>query len=154
MITIDINGTQYDSYASVEEADKYLIVKYGSIWATLDDNKKAIMLINATREIDKRDYQGQTVAENQPIKFPRLINSQLTDDNLVKQATIELADGISKGTSSGGATNIQAIESMKVGDTQIKFKDDAALIDPTKIAGTVIDSLLKQYLKGNVEVWL
>ena len=79
-----------------------------------------------------------------------------TDDELVKQACIELADGLaltSTGTS-GGAANLQAIKSMKVGNTDIEFKDDAVLVDPAQVASGVIDDLLEPYLKGNAEVWL
>lgn len=155
MTKITIKGIEYDSYASIEEADNYLAVKYGSTWSTLDEDKKGVMLINATREIDKKDYQGQKVDKSQPLKFPRLICNQETDDGLVKLVTIELADEISKGiTSGGGIANLQAIESFKVGDTQVKFKDDAVLVDPTETAITVINNLLKPYLKGNIEVWL
>lgn len=156
MTTITINNIEYNSYASVEEADWYLNVKYGSNWSTFDDDKKAILLVNATREIDKREYQGVKVDEKQPLKFPRIIAGVQTDDELVKQACIELADGLaltSTGTS-GGAANLQAIKSMKVGNTDIEFKDDAVLVDPAQVASGVIDDLLEPYLKGNAEVWL
>lgn len=156
MTTITINNIEYNSYASVEEADQYLNVKYSSNWSTYDDDKKAILLVNATREIDKRNYQGVKVDVEQPLKFPRMIGKQQTDDELVKQACIELADGLaltSTGTS-GGAANLQAIKSMSVGDTDITFKDDAVLVDPSQVASGVIDDLLEPYLKGNAEVWL
>ena len=156
MTTITINNIEYNSYASVEEADRYLNVKYGSNWSTYDDDKKAILLVNATREIDKREYQGVKVDEKQPLKFPRIIAGIQTDDELVKQACIELADGLALTTTitSGGAANLQAIKSMSVGDTDITFKDDAVLVDPSQVASGVIDDLLEPYLKGNAEVWL
>ncbi len=156
MTTIIINNVEYNSYASVEEADQYLNVKYGSNWSTYDEDKKKLLLVNATREIDKREYQGVKVDEKQPLKFPRVIAGVQTDENLVKQACIELADGLaltSSGTG-GGTTNLQAIKSMKVGDTDIEFKDDAVLLDPVQAADSIIDDLLKEYLKGNAQVWL
>ena len=52
------------------------------------------------------------------------------------------------------SANLQAIKSMKVGDTDITFKDDAELVDPATVVTSVIDDLLKPYLKGNAEVWL
>lgn len=156
MATITINNIEYNSYASVEEADKYLNVKYGSNWSTYDEDKKALRLINATREIDKRDYQGVKVDVDQPLKFPRMIGKQQTDDELVKQAAIELADGLAltSTSSSGGSANLQAIKSVSVGDTDIEFKDDVPLQDAFTIACGVIDNLLKEYLKGNAQVWL
>lgn len=155
MTTITINGIEYNSYASVEEADEYLNVKYGSNWSTYDDDKKALLLINATREIDKRDYQGVKVDKEQPLKFPRLIDNVPTDDKLVKQACIELADGLALASAgSSEAAKLQAIKSMKVGDTDIEFKDDAVLVDLTQVANGVIDELLQPYLKGNAVVWL
>lgn len=156
MTTITINEIEYNSYASIEEADQYLNVKYGSNWSTYDEDKKAKLLVNATREIDKKDYQGVKVDKAQPLKFPRLIAGVETDENLVKQACIELADNLALASSSsgGGTANLQAIKSMKVGDTDITFKDDAVLEDPATAASGVIDNLLKPYLKGNAEVWL
>lgn len=155
MTTITINNIDYNSYASVEEAEQYLNVKYGSNWSTYDEDKKAKLLVNATREIDKRDYQGIKVDETQPLKFPRLIAGVETDENLVKQACIELADGMAVVSGAGSSSaNLQAIKSMKVGDTDITFKDDAELVDPATVASGVIDDLLKPYLKGNAEVWL
>lgn len=155
MTTITINNIEYNSYASVEEADQYLNVKYGSKWSTYDDDKKAKLLVNATREIDKREYQGVKVDEKQPLKFPRIIVGVQTDDELVKQACIELADGLaltSNGT--GGVSNLQAIESFKVGNTDVKFKDDAPLVDAEQLTDDAIKTFLKLYLKGNAEVWL
>lgn len=155
MPSLDINGVTYNSYVSVEEADQYLNVKYGSNWSTYNEDKKAKLLVNATREIDKRDYQGIKVHEEQPLKFPRLIAGVETDENLVKQACIELADGMAVVLGAGSSSaNLQAIKSMKVGDTDITFKDDAVLQDPATVASSVIDDLLKPYLKGNAEVWL
>lgn len=156
MTTITINDIEYNSYASVEEADQYLNVKYGSNWSTYDEDKKAKLLVNATREIDKMDYRGIKVDKEQPLKLPRLIAGVETDENLVKQACIELADNLALTSSSsgGGTANLQAIKSMKVGDTDIEFKDDAVLLDPVQAADSIIDDLLKEYLKGNAQVWL
>lgn len=156
MTTITINNIEYNSYASVEEADQYLNVKYGSNWSTYDEDKKAKLLVNSTREIDKRLYQGKKADEKQPLKFPRIIAGKPTDDELIKQACIELADGLALTSSgaNGGVSNLQAIKSFKVGDTDVEFKDDAELQDPTEITSGVIDDLLKPYLKGNAEVWL
>lgn len=156
MTTITINDIEYNSYASVEEANQYLNVKYGSNWSTYDDDKKAILLVNSTREIDKRLYQGKKVEENQPLKFPRIIAGVPTDDNLVKQCCIEMADGLALTAmgSSGGIANLQAFESFKVGNTDIKFKDDAVLVDSEQLIDDAIQTFLKPYLKGNAEVWL
>lgn len=157
MPTITINDIEYNSYVTLEEANAYLNVKYGSNWSTYDDNKKKLLLVNATREIDKREYQGCKVEEEQPLKFPRIIGCKQTDENLVKQAAMELADGLaltSTGTAGGGVLNLQAIESFKVGDTAVTFKDDVPLEDAFTVASGIIDNLLDAYLKGNAEVWL
>lgn len=154
MPTITINDIEYNSYVTLEEANAYLDVKYGSNWSTYDDDKKKLLLVNATREIDKREYQGCKVEEEQPLKFPRIIGCKQTDENLVKQATMELADCISLSNTPGGTTNLQAIKSMKVGDTDIEFKDGAVLEDTATVAQGVIYQFLKSYLKGNAEVWL
>ncbi len=160
MAKITINDVEYDSYVTLEEADKYLSVKLGSNWLTYDEETKKKLLVNATREIDKRDYQGKKADKDQPLKFPRILScccQKTTDENLIKQAVFELADALgsnSSSSSSGVISNLQAIKSMKVGDTDIEFKDDVTLEDPSKIADSVIDDLLGEYLKGNAEIWL
>lgn len=155
--TITIKDIEYNSYASIEEADKYLNVKYGSNWATYNNDKKSILLVNATREIDKREYQGVEVDVKQPLKFPRIIAGVQTNDELVKQACIELADGLALTTTTATSsenTNLQAIKSMKVGNTDIEFKDDVPLQDTVTLSIGIINYFLCPYLKGNAEVWL
>lgn len=154
MPTITINDIEYNSYVTLEEANAYLNVKYGFNWSTYDDDKKKLLLVNATREIDKREYQGCRLEKDQTLKFPRLIGCKETNQELVKQAAMELADCISLSNTPGGTTNLQAIKSMKVGDTDIEFKDDAVLEDTVTVAQGVIYQFLKTYLRGNAEVWL
>lgn len=156
MTIIEINGNKYNSYADVHEADQYLDAKYGSNWITYDDEKKKLLLVNATREIDKKEYKGEKADSNQPLKFPRKICSKLTDENIIRQAVFELADNLSKTLvdSVVSSVNLNAVKSMKVGDTDITFKDDAVIENASNTLNNVINDYLKPYLKGNAEIWL
>lgn len=156
MTVIEINGNKYNSYADVYEADCYLNVKYGSNWKTFDEDKKKLLLVNAAREIDKRDYKGKKLDSNQPLKFPRKICSKLTDEDIIRQAVFELADNLAllSTNSVTSQANLNAVKSMKVGDTDITFKDDAVIKNASNTLNNVINDYLKPYLKGNAEIWL
>ena len=73
---IKINNKDYYTYATVEDADDYFAASYGSEWETISENQKQKLLITATRVIDRKDYQGEKLDKNQPLKFPRIIEGE------------------------------------------------------------------------------
>lgn len=146
---ITIDEKNYYTYATLEEANEYFAARFGSEWSDLTELQKKQTLITATRNIDKRDYQGEKVDESQHLKFPRIIAGVQTDDNLLIQACCELALNI---YSDGGKdTNISNIKSVSMGDSSISFKDEASITSDDDL---LIEEYLSDYLMGGVRVIL
>ena len=60
LTTLTVDSIDYQSYASLTEANEYLRVEptlYGG-WNGLSDTEKSIRLISATRRIDLLPWQG------------------------------------------------------------------------------------------------
>lgn len=73
LTTIDINGTQYPSYATVAEADIFLQVDpvRATAWAALTADQKGINLIAATRRLDLENWSGEKTDPAQETDWPR-----------------------------------------------------------------------------------
>jgi len=58
MVDIVISGNTYFSYASVSDADIYLIPDLNySTWSALTTDQKGAYLIQGTRHLDSLDYK-------------------------------------------------------------------------------------------------
>ena len=148
MKTIEINGIEYPTYATVEEADDYFTASFGSSWDSLGDYDKEKLLISATRNIDRAEYRGQKVEESQPLEFPRLINGKETSEILLMKACCEEAQAIyEKGTSATADTD--GVKSVRVQDTTIEFKDSSEKSD---FVSDTADDLLRPYRYLGVSV--
>lgn len=146
---IKINNKDYYTYATVEDADDYFAASYGSEWETISENQKQKLLITATRVIDRKDYQGIKVDENQPLKFPRLISGIQTDDYLLMMTCCELALNI---YSDGGKdVDISNIKSVSLGDSSVSFRDTSKTESEEDL---LIEDFLSDYLMGGVRVIL
>ena len=68
-----IDSSDYTSYASVDEADKYLRPDpRWTAWSDLQLEQKQVNLVAATRLVDQAgEYSGSKVDGNQPAAFPR-----------------------------------------------------------------------------------
>lgn len=62
-----------NSYVTVEEANEYILNKYGHVnaWDTLSTDSKKRILIEATREIDRYNFIDDKYYDSQPLSFPR-----------------------------------------------------------------------------------
>lgn len=71
--TIRVGTMNFPSYASVIEADGYLMAdpRYSTIWSGLQTEMKDQFLVFATRNIDRLTYKGNKTSESQPLQFPR-----------------------------------------------------------------------------------
>lgn len=146
---VEINDQLYDTYATVEDADNYFAASYGSEWANVGAIQKPQLLVSATRLIDRQDYQGIKVDENQPLKFPRLISGVETDDKLLMETCCELALNI---YSDGGKdVDISNIKSASLGDSSISFRDSSKIESEEDL---LIEEFLSDYLIGGVRVIL
>lgn len=148
---IKINDKDYNTYATVDEADSYFAATFGSEWDNVGQTQKPQLLVTATRLIDKKDFQGVKVDENQPLKLPRVLaDGTITDDNLVMQACVELAMNV---YSDGGKNvDISNIKSVGLGDSSITFRDNSSVTESDD--DLLIDEFLSDYLMGGVRVIL
>lgn len=145
--TINVNGKDFYTYATVEEANEYFSVIYGSEWENISENQKQKLLLTATRIIDRQDYQGQKVDENQPLKFPRIINGKETSEDLLIIACCELATDI---YSDNGVDGVNNLKSVSLGDSSVSFAEGENSCEDDLI----IERYLSDYLLGGVRVIL
>lgn len=146
---ITISGKDYYTYATVEESNEYFAVIYGSEWETISENQKQKLLITATRVIDRKDYQGEKVEENQPLKFPRIIEGEQTSEEKLIVACCELAANI---YSDGGVDKTMSnIKSVSLGDSSISFIESGKTESEDDL---IIEKFLSEYLMGGVRVIL
>lgn len=144
-----INDKEYNTYATVEEADNYFAAKFGSQWSNIGENQKAQLLVTATRLIDKKDYRGVKADKDQPLQFPRIIEEGMTSDELLLETCCELAENIYN--DGGTDKDISNIKSVSMGDSSITFKEsDSTLTDDDLL----IEKYLGDYLLGGVRVIL
>lgn len=151
--TIIIDTKEYYTYVTVSEANDYFAAAFNSEWSEVSETDKPKLLVTATRFIDKKNYQGEKVDEEQHLKFPRIIADEQTDEELVMEACCELAMSLyldGEGSSISGI-NMKNVQSVSLGDSSISFKEGANLeIDQDAI----IDDYLSDYLMGGVQVIL
>ena len=145
--TINVNEKDFYTYATVEEANEYFSVIYGSEWESISENQKQKLLLTATRIIDRQDYQGQKVDENQPLKFPRIINGKETSEDLLIIACCELATDI---YSDNGVDGVNNLKSVSLGDSSVSFAEGENSCEDDLI----IERYLSDYLLGGVRVIL
>ena len=174
---ITINDIEYPTFATVEAADNYFLPKFGSKWAEIKEEDKQKLLITATREINKMDFQGYPLKVGQALAFPRLIgcacnesinpteeliacacNEPVNPTEELIACCCEVANAIynlplTDNLTTPGAENIKSIG---IGDTSITYKDGADIeVDVfTATAKPIIKKLLAKYLKGNIQIIL
>ena len=146
---ITINNKEYYTYATLEDADNYFAAAYGSEWEQISENQKQKLLITATRLIDRRDYQGEKVNPEQPLKFPRIICDEKTNNDILTVACCELAANI---YSDGGVDKTMSnIKSVSLGDSSISFIESGKTESEDDL---IIEKFLSEYLMGGVRVIL
>ena len=160
MATITINETDYNSYATVEEANKYFNAKFGSSWADILQEDKQKLLVTATREMEKVAYKGIKENLEQDLEFPRIFCCvTLNPEKELAMCCAEIANAIyNLNTSSDNIStpNAENIKSMSVGDTSITYKDGANIETDafTSVAKPFIKKFLGKFLTGNIRIIL
>ena len=144
----DINSQHYYSYAMFEEADKYYSLTEHTWKDITEEDRKKILLINATRRIDllrfkstpEKEYKPKLVQAvgSQPLKFPR-VGYGLPYD--VELAAIILAGNIHVDpTQSLVASTNTNLKRVKAGPIDIEFYEtvnieltegELSIVDPT-----------------------
>lgn len=148
MKTVTINDIEYPVYADVADSDKYFNASFGSSWENISIEDKSKLLVSATRTIDRNEWRGVPVDEQQELAFPRMICGKQTDDNLLMKACCEEAQAIHKSGTSEYTDN-QGIETIRVQDTQITFKANA---EEKQFKSEAVEDLLRPYMYLGVSV--
>lgn len=149
--TVTIDTKEYNVYATVSEANDYFAASFYSEWPQVPESQKPQLLVTATRLIDKKNYQGEKLEKDQPLKFPRIINGEQTDDVLLTETCCEVAMSlyVNDGISLSGS--IASIQSVGLGDSSVSFKEGVNIeSDET----CIIEDYLSDYLMGGVQVIL
>lgn len=144
-----VGQTDYQAYASVADADEYLLVDpvLGGAWQELVEDtaqgstnkQKSIRLIHATRRLDKFNFAG-TPLENQTTHFP--IDERGVPDAIAKAAIILAALPLPAAPSS----NPRQVRREEVDDAfEIEYFYTNA--SPERINHPEIISLIRPYLK-------
>lgn len=161
MATITLNNFDYPSYATVEDADRYFNAKFGSTWASIEKTDKEKLLITATREIEKLEFQGFKLDDEQPLQFPRVIccsQIEVDNENLIA-CCVEIANAfynVGELACSMVTPNAENIKSMGIGDTSITFKDGASIEADvfSATASPIAKKYLGKWLRGNIRIIL
>lgn len=127
MATVTIGGTDYDTYATVAEADEYLAADFtATAWrAETDEDQKSRALVTATRLLDRQTWPGEKADEFQPLAWPRTGVTGY-DDYEVPQAVIDacclLAKYIHEGsTLETSPTTANNTKRLKAGSAEIEY---------------------------------
>lgn len=151
MKTVTINDKDYPVYADLVDATEYFSSIYNSSWDDINDADKAKLLIMATRHIDSVDWRGVPLRPDQKLQFPRIIDNQESDDELITFACCEEAVAIYDNDGSIGEGGSNEIKSVKVQDTEIEFKDGAVTEDSNFVSREV-KRLLSKYMSKSIRV--
>lgn len=143
------------SYATIEQADKYIESYYSSTdslreaWDDLDDADKQVYLNRAERFIDQLPFRGRPV--NKHKAFPRYPEKEYSLEQ-VKYATIELAiNQLDTESAERIKMQQQGVKSYKLGDLSETFKDGLdTKIDESYL--TVVYPFLQLWLGGGFDI--
>lgn len=111
MATITISGNDYFSYATVAEADEYLLpTSYNTVWTALTTDQKGGFLVQATRFLDTLSWS--TTCE------------PLVDQESIKNATIEIAALLASGDTTilGQTPTADAVKRYKAGSVELEYQ--------------------------------
>lgn len=90
------NGSTLPIYGTLEKADNYFAMMLeGQRWAYTERLTRLQALVSATRRIDRLNFVGDLVSEDQPLQFPRGTDTVVPVQ--IEQACYELALALLKG---------------------------------------------------------
>ena len=133
-----------NSYITVAEADEIVASRFRStskekqLWNSLDENDKAVVLIDTTEKYDNDNmlYKYRKAEINQHLQFPRMMDTgsiiecpEIIKVGLLVQAIldIEAEDSEEKQLVKNGITK------YKIKDAEVSFKDNAFNIDKNSV---------------------
>ena len=144
MQTITISAIDFSAYASIAQADNYLLADPSfSAWSANDADTKGRFLVSATRLLDSQDWKPEYDTQTKRETVQAIID-----------ASILIANSVSGGNTAllGGESTEPEVQELKAGSVSIKnFRDfrSASYTGSTRTNfPPAIAALLKPYLSG------
>lgn len=147
LTTLTIGANDYQSYASLAEADAFLAVDptRSAAWAALTDDQKRGNLVAATRRLDLLSFSGEKTDPAQTTQWPRTgatcRDTEIADDAIppeLQNATALLAGSITLSAATANAgTSGSNIKRAGAGSAAVEFfrpTEGVALQDATAFA--------------------
>ena len=145
--TFTINGEDYQSYVTVEEADVYYGLDSDHPFLQLTEAEKQVLLVGATRRIDLLHFKGSKQNSDQFLKWPRSPYGFPYD---IELATILWANILRTDTSQENVAAANPnISRIRAGSVEVYFfkpTDVDLLGEELTIADPTIRALLAPYL--------
>ena len=144
MQTVTISGTDFNAYASVSQADSYLLadVTYAT-WDANDNDTKGRYLVSATRLLDAQSWRSGYDAQIERESVTDIINASILIANAVSNGNTEIL---------GNTATEPQQKRLKAGSVEIEnFRDfNSASFTGSKSTDfpPAILALLKPYLAG------
>lgn len=127
MATVTIDTIDFETYATVEEADEYLAADFGAtLWrAETDDDQKARALVTSTRILNRLSWAGQPEDSDQPLAWPRS-GIDGVDEDVIPQRVIDASIVLAKLIHAGSKVDDQqttetGIKREKAGSVEIEY---------------------------------
>ena len=138
MQSVLIDSAPFDSYATVGEADLYLVAALhaGTVWSGATDNTKARALVTATRILDRQRWAGayDTQAEREVVQ--NIIDASV-------EMALALLDGSDLQTEQVTGQKLASISAGSVSLSYFRGAEGRAHRFPT-----IVNELLRDYLGG------
>lgn len=161
MATFDttVGGAAANSYATVAEADDYLLERrlhVGTAWSDLGNDEREAALMWAAQVLDQYNFVGSIADETQALQWPR-IDAYTKDGrlvasdeipNIVKDAQAEIAYSLVGNQTIAGQPAGEGYEEVQVGPIRVKFRDPAGQGDILDQVPKDVRNMLKRYLAG------
>lgn len=153
MATVDFNGTDYEVYADLDEANIYLDASLFAVkWQESEDDRKTQVLIMATRVMDAFKWKGVKTDEAQLIEWPRTNTGVPPDNGGTPQAILNgffemaalIADDPSVVQNANSGSNVMR---AKGGEAEVWFFKST--IETATRLPPIVHNWVKDYLAGS-----
>jgi DnaT-like ssDNA binding protein len=123
------SGNQFDTYASVEQADIYLVANFAATaWFDLTEDQKGQLIVTATRVLERQCWLGEKTVADQPLQWPRTgtgvegtVDDEVPED--IINGSIELAFAILDGSDvvNSSVPGAQKLRSINAGSVNLQW---------------------------------
>lgn len=141
MPTLTIDGIPGYSYATIQEADDYLVFDplAPTDWALLTDDDKARYLVSASRWLDSLDWAKDWDTQAKREAEPKIVQASILLAVMILRGE---ADFITTGTTATGTRRLRA------GSAEIEFFNSANLTGISRTMPPTLWNLLKFFQNG------